>query len=76
MEDRLLKHFDDTGRKEIKETREKYLQEKEELDKSYKGRMAIKKELIRIKETGPQKCLDIMMKLTMKVDDIKNKLDE
>mgnify|MGYP003640455613 FL=1 len=76
MEDQLLKHFDDTGRKEIKETREKYLQEKEELDKSYKGRMAIKKELIRIKETGPQKCLDIMMKLTMKVDDIKNKLDE
>ncbi len=76
MEEQLLKHFDDVGKKEIKEIFEKNKEERDELEKSYKGRMAIKKELIRIKDTGPQKCLDIMMKLTMKVDDIKNKLDE
>ena len=71
MEEQLLKHFDDVGKKEIKEIFEKNKEERDELEKSYKGRMAIKKELIRIKETGPQKCLDIMMKFAMKVNELK-----
>ena len=71
MEEQLLKHFDDVGKKEIKEIFEKNKEERDELEKSYKGRMAIKKELIRIKDTGPQKCLDMMMKFAMKVNELK-----
>lgn len=71
MEEQLLKHFDDVGKKEIKEIFEKNKEERNELEKSYKGRMAIKKELIRIKETGPKKTLDMMMKFAMKVNELK-----
>jgi len=71
MEEQLLKHFDDVGKKEIKEIFEKNKEERNELEKSYKGRIAIKKELIRIKETGPKKTLDMMMKFAMKVNELK-----
>jgi len=71
QEEKFLEHFDNIGKKEIKETREKYLKEQEQLNKTYKGRQEIKKELIRIKETGPKKTLDMMMKFAMKVNELK-----
>ena len=72
----LLKHFNDNGKKEIKKIYEDNEKEKELNEKTHAGRVKIKNELKRIKETAPHKCLKMMMDLTIKMDELRTIIDQ
>lgn len=71
----LLKHFDDDGREDIRKMYKKRNEEQEEQDKTSKGKKEIKKELIRIKTETPKKCLEVLMVLQLKVEELEEAVE-
>tara|TARA_R110000824_G_scaffold389997_1_gene586277 strand:- start:30 stop:758 length:729 start_codon:yes stop_codon:yes gene_type:complete len=72
----MLKYFDEAGKEDIRAQYDKLKKDKEEQDKTYAGRLRIKKELNRIKEECPAKCLKILMEVANEVNEMKELIDD